>query len=164
MMLPPRVFVALGANLGDRLAALRSAKAALAGVGRVVACSSVWETEAVGPPPDYYNAVVELETDLAPEDLLDRLQAIEDAHGRKRLPARDAPRTLDLDLLLWGRTIIQTARLEVPHPRLHERRFVLDPLAEIAPEAIHPVLHCSIEDLRTRLVRGRRARRLAESL
>lgn len=163
-MLPNRVFVALGANLGDRLATLRSARTALERHGRIVACSSVWETEAVGPPPDYYNAVVELETNLEPHRLLDAMQAIEIAHGRVRMPARDAPRTLDLDLLLWGRQVIQTARLEVPHPKMHERSFVLEPLAEIAAAVVHPMLHCSIGELRARLVRGRRARRLAETL
>lgn len=163
-MAPARVHIALGANLGDRLATLRSAVAALEALGRVVARSSVWETEAVGPPPDYYNAVVVLETTLEPEALLDGLQAIEAAHGRRRPAARDAPRTLDLDVLLWGDAVLATERLEVPHPRLHERAFVLEPLAEIDPALVHPRIGRTVEELRMITARTRRVRRLAERL
>lgn len=159
-----RAYVGLGANLGDRLATLRAAVEDLGALGRVVARSSVWETEAVGPPPDYLNAAVALDTDLSPEALLDGLLAIEAAHGRVRTVARDAPRRLDLDLLLHGARVIQTDRLTVPHPRLHERAFVLEPLAEIAGATQHPLLHCSVERLRAGLVRARRVRRLADVL
>jgi 2-amino-4-hydroxy-6-hydroxymethyldihydropteridine diphosphokinase len=159
-----RVHVGIGANLGDRLATLRSAVGDLAALGRLVARSSVWETEAVGPPPDYLNAVVELETALEPEPLLDALLAIEERHGRVRNAGRDAPRTLDLDILLWGDRVVEGPRLELPHPRLAERGFVLEPLAEVAPEAIHPLLHRTIGELRARLVPSKRARRLAEPL
>jgi 2-amino-4-hydroxy-6-hydroxymethyldihydropteridine diphosphokinase len=159
-----RVHVGLGANLGDRLATLRSAAAELSALGRVVARSSVWETEAVGPPPDYLNAVVELETALEPEPLLDALLAIEERYGRVRSPAKDAPRTLDLDLLLWGDRVVEGPRLALPHPRLAERGFVLEPLAEVAPEAIHPILHRTVGELRALLVPSKRARRLAEPL
>jgi 2-amino-4-hydroxy-6-hydroxymethyldihydropteridine diphosphokinase len=159
-----RVHVGLGANLGDRLATLRAALAALEDLGRVVARSSVWETEAIGPPPDYYNAVVELETALEPEALLDGLLSIEQRHGRVRTGVRDAPRTLDLDVLLWGDRIVDGGRLRVPHPRLADRSFVLEPLAEVAPEAIHPTRHRTVEELRAALVPSKRARRLAEPL
>ena len=120
-MSPSRVYIGIGSNLGDRLATLRSAVRALAQLGRVAERSSVWETEAVGPPPDYYNAVIVLETDRAPEALLDALLAIEGNHGRVRASARDAPRTLDLDILLWDDLSLSTERLTVPHPRMHGR-------------------------------------------
>ena len=160
----PLVHIGLGANLGDRLSTLRSAVVELGALGRVVARSSVWETEAVGPPPDYFNAVVALDTDLDAEALLDALQAIEDRHGRRRGHARDLPRTLDLDVLLVENRVIFSERLEVPHPRLHERAFVLEPLAELAPRAQHPVLFLRIATLRDELPRNRRVRRLSESL
>ncbi len=163
-MSPSRVYIGFGANLGDRLATLRVAAAELVGLGRIVARSSVWETEAIGPPPDYYNAVVALDTELDPEPLLDGLQRIELRHGRERGVARDLPRTLDLDILLWEGRTLSTPRLEVPHPRLQERGFVLEPLAEIAAQAVHPLLHRTIEGLRDDLVRARRLRRLQESL
>lgn len=161
-----RCYIGLGANLGDRLAALRSAAAELGAVGLVVARSSVWETEAVGPPPDYLNAVVALEVDdaLSPDALLEALGAIEARHGRVRSGGRDAPRTLDLDLLLWDERVIDTGRLVVPHPRLHERLFVLEPLAEVAGEVAHPLLHRTISGLRDEVPRGRRVRRLGEPL
>lgn len=161
-----RCYIGLGANLGDRLVALRSAVAELSSLGPVVGRSSVWETEAVGPPPDYLNAVVAVDLDeaIAPDTLLDALEAIEARQGRVRTLARDTPRTLDLDVLLWEGRVINSARLTVPHPRLHERLFVLEPLAEVAPEAAHPLLHRTIEGLRDDLPRGRRVRRLTEPL
>jgi 2-amino-4-hydroxy-6-hydroxymethyldihydropteridine diphosphokinase len=159
-----RVFLGLGANLGDRLATLRAAVDDLAALGRVAARSSVWETEPIGPPPDYLNAAVALDTALDPDALLDGLLAIEDRHGRVRVGARDAPRTLDLDVLLWEGRILDGPRLVVPHPRLAERLFALEPLAEIAAEVVHPLLHRTIEGLRDDLPKARRARRLAEPL
>jgi 2-amino-4-hydroxy-6-hydroxymethyldihydropteridine diphosphokinase len=158
-----RVYIGLGANLGDRLVTLRAAVGELATLGRVAARSSVWETEPIGPPPDYYNAAVALDTERSPEALLDGLLGIETRHGRTR-GARDAPRTLDLDILLWEDRVLATPRLTVPHPLLHERAFALEPLAEIAPEAVHPLLHRTVEGLRDDLSRSRRVRRLAESL
>jgi len=144
-----RAVIGLGANLGEADAALRHAAAALladAGAA-LVAASHIWTSAPVDSSgPDYRNAVLILDTPLAPPDLLARLQAIELDHGRER-PYRNAPRTLDLDLLLsfvaadgdWlPETIADGARLIVPHPRMHERRFVLGPLAEIAPELVIP--------------------------
>ncbi|MSP60576.1 MAG: 2-amino-4-hydroxy-6-hydroxymethyldihydropteridine diphosphokinase [Myxococcales bacterium] len=161
-----RIYLGLGGNLGDRLATLRAAVEELERLGHVVARSSVWETEPVGPPPDYLNAVVAL--DLAgehrPEAILDELLAIEARHGRVRPTARDAPRSLDLDLLLWDERVITTDRLSVPHPRLHQRQFVLEPLAEVAPDLVHPLLHRTIAGLLADLPRQRRVRRRPEPL
>mgnify|MGYP001113763611 CR=1 FL=1 len=127
-------YVGLGANLGDARAALASALAALRELPgtTVLRCSSVWRSAPIDSSgPDYLNAVAELRTLLAPLDLLHQLQAIEQAHGRER-PYRNAPRTLDLDLLLHGECVLDTPELTLPHPRAHERAFVLAPLAEMA--------------------------------
>jgi 2-amino-4-hydroxy-6-hydroxymethyldihydropteridine diphosphokinase len=135
-------FVALGANLGDTRATLDAAFVALATLPGTAlrAASSIYRTAPIDSSgPDYLNAVVRLDTRLAPRALLGALQRIERAHGRKR-PYRNAPRTLDLDLLLYGDRHIATTALTVPHPRLHERAFVLHPLAEIAPHALIPGL------------------------
>ncbi|WP_085316927.1 2-amino-4-hydroxy-6-hydroxymethyldihydropteridine diphosphokinase [Derxia lacustris] len=145
---PPqrRAVIGLGANLGDADGALRHAAAALlADPGaQLVAASRIWTSAPVDSSgPDYRNAVLILATPRTPHDLLARLQAIELDHGRER-PYRNAPRTLDLDLLLsfvadgnydWQpETVADGSHLQLPHPRAHERRFVLGPLAEIAPE------------------------------
>ncbi|MCV0437168.1 MAG: 2-amino-4-hydroxy-6-hydroxymethyldihydropteridine diphosphokinase [Hydrogenophaga sp.] len=128
-------FVALGANLGDAGQALREALAALAGLPgiRVLRASRLYRTAPIDSSgPDYINAVVEIATTLTAPALLDALQALEQAAGRER-PYRNAPRTLDLDLLLYGESRIQSPTLTVPHPRMGDRAFVLVPLHEIAP-------------------------------
>ena len=131
-----RAYVGLGANLGaDLLATLSQAATALAELPgtRLVALSSAWRSAPVDAGgPDFLNAVAALDTTLEPLQLLDALQAIEHTHGRER-PYRNAPRTLDLDLLLVDDVQLDTPRLTLPHPRLHERAFVLHPLLEIAP-------------------------------
>jgi len=111
--------------------------------------SAVREYAPSGGPPQgpYLNAVVELSTALSPRDLMTRLQDLEASLGRTRPAVRWGPRTMDLDLLLYGDLIVSEPDLTIPHPRLHERRFVLEPLAEIAPEAYHPVLRCTARDL-----------------
>ena len=131
-----RAYVGLGANLGDPLATLQAACDAIAALPdtRLVARSSWWRSAPVDASgPEFVNGVVALDTGLAPHALLDALQAIEAAHGRER-PYRNAPRTLDLDVLLYADERIDDARLTVPHPRMHERAFVLRPLLEVAPE------------------------------
>jgi len=137
-----RAYVGLGANLGDREATLRAAVDALGaeeGV-EVVAVSTLRETEpvGVGEQPRFLNGVVALETTLAARELLDLLLAGEQRFGRVRVPGEHGPRTLDLDLLLYGDEEIDEPELHVPHPRLHERRFVLEPLAELAPGLVVP--------------------------
>ncbi len=138
-----RSFVGLGSNLGDREATLRGAVAALAaepGI-EVVAVSTLRETEPVGylDQPRFLNGVAELATELPARELLERLLAVERRFGRVRegVPAQ-GPRTLDLDLLLHGDLELDEPGLRVPHPRLHERRFVLEPLAELAPGLVVP--------------------------
>ena len=134
-------YVGLGANLGVPRRQVLAALDALAQLPRtrLAACSSLYRSAPLGQPeqPDFVNAVARLETELAPEALWAGLQAIERAHGRER-GARDAPRTLDLDLLLYGGERIASPALTVPHPRMHERAFVLLPLTEIDAEAQVP--------------------------
>ena len=132
--------VALGANLGEPVAALRSALRALATLPRtrLVRSSAFVRSPSMGAPgPDYVNAVAELRTTLEPIELLRALLAIEAAHGRMR-GQPNAPRTLDLDLLLYDDLVLDTPELVLPHPRLHERAFVLVPLAELDAERIVP--------------------------
>ena len=132
------VFVGLGANLGDRQAALRAALAAIGQLPgtRVLRVSPLYGSAPVDAGgPDYLNAVAEIATTLAPQALLQALQAIEHSAGRER-PYRNAPRTLDLDILWFGRQVIDTPLLTVPHPRIAERAFVLRPLADLVPERV----------------------------
>jgi 2-amino-4-hydroxy-6-hydroxymethyldihydropteridine diphosphokinase len=141
-------YIALGANLGDRAETLRRAVGRLATLGRITAVSSLYETDPVGyqAQPTFLNAVVALETTLPPGDLLSALLGIERELGRTRT-FRNAPRTLDLDLLLANDVVLTSDELTLPHPRLHDRAFVLVPLGEIAPEVMQPKLRKSISDL-----------------
>jgi 2-amino-4-hydroxy-6-hydroxymethyldihydropteridine diphosphokinase len=147
-----RAYVGLGANLGDRERTLRTAVDALAAEAQieVVAVSALRETEpvGVGEQPRFLNGVVALETTLVARELLDRLLALEQRFGRVRVPGEHGPRTLDLDLLLHGDEEIEEPGLTVPHPRLHERSFVLEPLAELAPGLVVPG-RGSVESLAT---------------
>ena len=135
-----RAYIGLGANLGDALGALRAAAAriAQAGDGNPALASSIWRSAPVeASGPEFLNAVIGIDTRLEPEALLDALHAIEAEHGRAR-PFRNAPRTLDLDVLLYGDQTMHLPALDIPHPRMHLRRFVLAPLCEIAPDATVP--------------------------
>lgn len=156
--------IALGSNLGDCRATLEGALTALDATPglRVLRCSSWYRSAPVGPPqPDYLNGCALLEVSLAPEALLDRLQAIESRFGRVRAE-RWGPRTLDLDLILFGEMVLDSARLQIPHPRLHERAFVLVPLAEIAPGWIEPLTGRRVADLAGDLSDAAGLLRLAE--
>ena len=137
-----RAYVGLGANLGDRERTLRTAVDALAAADgvEVVALSALRETEpvGVGAQPRFLNGAVSLDTTLPARRLLDLLLATEQRFGRVRVPGEHGPRTLDLDLLLYGDERIVEPGLTLPHPRLHERRFVLEPLAELAPGLVVP--------------------------
>lgn len=141
-------YIGVGANLGDRRAALHQACVSLGALGEVNAVSSVYETEPVGfeDQPRYLNAAVRLDTDLQPDVLLRGLHEIENELGRVRT-FPNAPRIIDLDLLFYDDRVIETSGLVVPHPRLHERAFVLVPLNDIAVDLMHPQLNISVGGL-----------------
>lgn len=145
-----RVFVGLGANLGDMGNALLQALKAMAQLPHTQLCavSSLYSSAPVDATgPDYLNAVAQLQTQLPPQAFLQALQTIELAAGRER-PYRNAPRTLDLDVLLWGTEQLQTSTLQVPHPRMYERAFVLLPLAELAPDLVQAAQLAAVADQR----------------
>ena len=141
-------YISAGSNLGDRKANLDFGAQSLAKGGLVRKTSSYFETEPVGysDQPWFLNQVFELETSLAPHDLLLLCQEIEISRGRVR-PFPNAPRTLDLDILLFDNRIIDEKSLTIPHPRLTERKFVLEPLAQIAPDVRHPISGKTIQEL-----------------
>ena len=149
----PRALLGLGSNLGNRAERILSAVREISRYGTVISRSPLIETDPVDCPGGgpFLNACVGLETLLEPRNLLAAISAIEHAGGRQRsIP--NAPRTLDIDLLLFGERTLQEPTLTIPHPRMHERRFVLDPLVTVAPNAIHPVLRSTVRELRHRLI------------
>ena len=160
------VYLSLGSNVGDRLANLRAAVEKLRAHGDVVAVSPIYETEPVEftQQPDFLNCAVALQTEKMPRRLLAAILEIERGLGRKRARsgtnAAKGPRTIDIDILLFGSSVIETAGLTIPHPAMQERRFVLEPLAEIAPEVRHPVLKRTVRELRDALPAGQKVKRL----
>lgn len=155
-------YVALGSNLGERLQNLQQAVDRLGELGRMTAISHVYETDPVGytEQPLFLNAVVRLETALPPAELMTALLAIEQAMGRVRT-IKYGPRTLDLDLLFYDQVVMVGDHLTLPHPRLHERAFVLVPLAEIAPQLVHPRRQRTVQELLDELPETDGVRRFA---
>jgi 2-amino-4-hydroxy-6-hydroxymethyldihydropteridine diphosphokinase len=155
------VYLSLGSNVGDREANLRVAIDRLEQLGTVMALSSFYETEPVEfiAQAWFLNCAVVLETEKMPRQLLKALLDLERKMGRSRTQKK-GPRTIDIDILLFAESIVETKGLTIPHPALHQRRFVLEPLAEIAPDVRHPVFRKTIRELRDALPPGQVVRRL----
>ncbi|MSR77900.1 MAG: 2-amino-4-hydroxy-6-hydroxymethyldihydropteridine diphosphokinase [Candidatus Omnitrophica bacterium] len=148
-----KIYIALGSNLGDRNAYLDRAVLEVAKTPGIsgLKMSPVYETRPVGGPEgqeNYLNAVMEIQTELAAREILNLLLKVEKGLGRER-SVKNAPRTIDLDLIFYGDQVIEDRGLSIPHPRLHEREFVLRPLADLAPDFMHPVLKQSVRHLLT---------------
>lgn len=158
------VFIALGANLGDRESALLRAIAEIGKLPatRITAISGFYDTEPVGlvAQENFLNAVLRIETGLPPMGLLNELQRLETVVFRRRRDVPGGPRTMDIDILFYGSRVLDCERLTIPHPRLHERSFVLTPLAEIAPGFIHPVIGQSVQKLLDSLPGGEKVLKL----
>lgn len=156
------VYLSVGSNLGDRTANLATAVEHLRELGEVKALSSLFETAPVdyAAQPWFVNCAVALDTELMPRQLLSRLQSIEQGMGRRRTHGK-GPRLIDLDILLFGNTIVDLPDLIIPHPEMHERRFVLEPLAEIAADVRHPIFKKTMRQLRDDLPPGQTVRRMS---
>lgn len=158
-------YLSIGSNVGDREANLNTTIARLGRIGTVRAVSSFYETEPVDfTAQDWFlNCAVLLETEMMPEPLLSALLEIEQSMGRQRTQDK-GPRTIDIDILLFGDLVVKSAGLTIPHPALHQRRFVLGPLAEIAPDVRHPVLKKTAAQMRDALPPGQIVRKLEKKI
>ena len=155
------VYLSLGSNIGDRASNLQSAIEKISTLGEVISQSSLYKTEPVevSGHPWYLNCAVALKTEKMPKQLMSALLAIEQDMGRRRSQEK-MPRKIDIDILLFGNSVIQSKELTVPHPEMHRRRFVLEPLAEIAAEVRHPVLKRTIGELLNALPAGQAVRKI----
>jgi len=167
--MPKLVYLSLGSNVGDREAQLRDAQTRLGEVGRVAAVSSFYETEPVEftQQPWFLNCALALETSKTPRQVMAVILRLEEEMGRRRLQKK-GPRSIDIDILLFDDAIVKdeitdSIHLTIPHPAMDRRRFVLEPLAEIAPEALHPVLKKTIRELRDVLGPGQTVRKLKKT-
>jgi 2-amino-4-hydroxy-6-hydroxymethyldihydropteridine diphosphokinase len=158
--MPSLVYLSLGSNVGNRETQLRDALTRLDAVGHVVTVSSFYETEPVEftEQPWFLNCAVKLETSKTPQQLLTAILGIEAEMGRKRLQNK-GPRSIDIDILLFDDVAVNSKELTIPHPAMQHRRFVLEPLAKIAPELLHPVLKQTIRELRDALPSGQALRK-----
>ena len=157
-------YLSLGSNVGEREQHLRDAIGRLGPVGRVVSVSSFYETEPVEvtEQPWFVNCAVEVETAKAPQEVMAILLGIEETMGRRRR-GKKGPRTIDMDILLFDDMVVDAPTLSIPHPAMHERRFVLEPLAEIAPGARHPGLKRTVRELLDGLPAGQVVRKLLKT-
>jgi len=156
-----RVYLSLGSNVGDREDHLRGAITRLESIARVISVSSFYETEPmeVTNQPWFLNCAVKVETTKMPKQLMAAILEIEQEMGRLRT-MKKGPRTIDIDILLFGDAVVDSPELTIPHPAMHERRFVLEPLAEIAPEARHPVFKKTVSEMLDALPGGQTVRKL----
>jgi len=167
--MPTLVYLSLGSNIGDRETQLRDAQVRLGAAGKIVGVSSFYETQPVDftRQPWFLNCAVALETRQTPQQLMTSILGIEEKMGRRRVQKRRAqkkgPRTIDIDILLFGETILDSPELTIPHPAMHQRRFVLEPLAQLVPDALHPLLRKTIRQLRDALPPGQAVRRIPKS-
>jgi 2-amino-4-hydroxy-6-hydroxymethyldihydropteridine diphosphokinase len=155
------VYISLGSNVGGRSANLQAAIDRLGEVGSIKAKSGFYETEPVElrDQPWFLNSVIAIETSLSPLELLKKVLAIEQEMGRIRMRDK-GPRSIDIDILLFGDEVVEERGLKIPHPAMHQRRFVLEPLAEIAPGVVHPQLRKTVRELLAALPAGQAVRRL----
>ena len=158
------VYLSLGSNLGDLAANLNAAITGLRGLGEIAAVSSFYETEPVEltAQPWFLNCAVKLDTEKMPKQLMSGILDLEKEMGRRRQQNK-GPRIIDIDILLFGSSIIETKGLTIPHPAMHQRRFVLEPLAEIAADVRHPVFKRTVRELRDALPPGQAVRRIVKS-
>jgi len=159
------VYLSLGSNVGDPAANLNAAIANLRGLGDVAAVSSFYETEPIEltAQPWFLNCAVKLDTEKMPKQLMSAILDLEQEMGRRR-QQKKGPRIIDIDILLFGNSIIETKGLTIPHPAMHQRRFVLEPLAEIAAEVRHPVFKRTVRELRDALPPGQAVRRIVKTV
>lgn len=158
------VYLSLGSNVGNRQGHLRNAIGRLESAGRVLAVSSLYETEPVEftSQPWFLNCAVALETAMTPKQCMAAVLKIEREMGRQRTQEK-GPRTIDIDILFFGNMIVDSPELTIPHPAMHQRRFVLEPLAEIAPDVKHPILKKTVDNLRDALPAGQTVRKFGKS-